>query len=116
MCTILSKTDLPLEVFATGRTRQWLANSQMGSCSTALLENYFEKGGFVPPHYHETEELLVCIEGEGEIVVDGKPYSFCAGVTAIIPAQAMHEVHNVGQGTMRIFGFFPQADPVTIWV
>ncbi len=113
---VIHKATAALEKLSSGRTRQWLANKSLGTASTALLENYFEKGGYVPPHYHDSEELLVCLEGEGKIILDQEEHPFPAGGTAIIPALAVHEVHNVGEGPMRMMGFFPVAAPSVTWI
>ncbi|MBF9254067.1 cupin domain-containing protein [Pontibacter sp. 172403-2] len=116
MAFILSGAASKLEKLNTGRTREWLANKQMGTTQTALLENYFDKGGYVPPHYHDTEELLVCLEGNGRIIIKDEQFDFPAGSTAIIPAMTVHEVQNAGDGVMRMLGFFPDAEPKTIWI
>ncbi|WP_162055121.1 cupin domain-containing protein [Pontibacter pamirensis] len=113
---IISKSALELEQLSTGRTRQWLANGQSGTASTALIENYFEEGGFVPPHYHRTEELLVCLEGHGVVIMDDTFYDFPAGSVAVITPLNVHEVRNTGKAVMRMLGFFPEAEPKTIWV
>lgn len=104
------------EKLSTGRTRQWLANQELGATGTALLENYFEEGGFVPAHWHRTEELLVCLEGQGQVIIDQQQYDFPAGSVAVIPPMTVHEVRNSGKGRMRMLAFFPEAAPETIWI
>ena len=103
------------EKLSTGRTRQWLANREHGTTSTALIENYFEEGGFVPPHCHRTEELLICLEGHGQLILNNVLYDFPVGSVAVVPPMAVHEVRNSGNGVMRMLGFFPEAAPETIW-
>jgi quercetin dioxygenase-like cupin family protein len=113
---IISKSTLGLEMVSAGRTRQWLANGQTGTTNTALIENYFDVGGFVPPHYHQTEELLVCLEGHGLVIMDDAHYDFLAGSVAVIAPLTVHEVRNTGKAIMRMLGFFPEADPKSIWI
>lgn len=113
---IIQKSPQGLEKLNTGRTRQWLANGQSGTTSTALIENYFEEGGFVPPHYHQTEELLVCLEGHGLVIMNDTCYDFPAGSVAVIEPMTVHEVRNTGKETMHMLGFFPEADPKSIWI
>lgn len=113
---IIPKSALEPEKLNTGRTREWLANKQSGTTSTALIENYFEEGGFVPPHYHPVEELLVCLEGHGVVIMNDVYYDFPAGSVAVITPMTVHEIRNTGKTIMRMLGFFPEADPKTIWV
>jgi quercetin dioxygenase-like cupin family protein len=108
---IISKSDQALQRLE-GRTLQWLANFAAGATTTALLENVIAPGGAVPPHRHPVEELLVCLEGDGEVVADEARYPFKAGDTAVVPAQTLHAVRNLGQSPLRILGFFPTAQPV----
>jgi quercetin dioxygenase-like cupin family protein len=116
MSIIINKlTDAPV-VLETGRTRQWLANINLGSQNTSVLQNYFEIGGFVPAHFHEVEELLICLEGKGVVIADGVKYDFNQGDTAIIPPTVIHEVHNVGDSTMRMLGVFPSNQPKGTWI
>lgn len=115
MAVIISNRETHVETIG-GRTRQWLAHQHLGTQNTALLENYILPGERVPAHSHETEELLVCLEGAGHIVLQGEVYPFSAGSTAIIPAGGVHQVQNGSTGTMRLLGFFPTAAPTATWV
>ena len=110
---IIAKSDQPVQALE-GRTLQWLANSATGSEMTALLENIIAPGGVVPPHRHPTEELLVCLEGEGEVMAAETSYPFAAGDTAIVPAQTTHGVRNLGHSPLRMLGFFASARPVAL--
>jgi quercetin dioxygenase-like cupin family protein len=112
--TIVSRADQPVQNLE-GRTLQWLAHASLGSMQTALLENTIAPEGFIPPHHHLVEELLVCLEGEGVVVLGTVTHRFVHGDTAIVEAGVVHGVRNTGTLPLRMLGFFPTAQPNTIW-
>lgn len=98
-----------------GRTLQWLAGPEHGTGSTSLLENVIEPGSVIPAHHHEVEELLLCLEGQGLVVVDGQAEPFMTGDSAVIEAGTVHSVHNTGTTPFRMLAFFPTAQPLAFW-
>ncbi len=112
--TVVAQSNQPI-LNLEGRTLQWLANASTGAMQTALLENVIASQGAIPPHHHAVEELLVCLEGQGEVVLDGVTHPFVRGDTAIVPAGMIHGVQNTGVQPMRMLGFFPTAHPETTW-
>ena len=112
--TVVAQSNQPI-LNLEGRTLQWLANASTGAGQTALLENVIVSQGAIPPHHHTVEELLVCLEGQGEVVLDGVTHHFVRGDTAIVPPRMTHSVHNTGAQPMRMLGFFPTAQPETTW-
>jgi quercetin dioxygenase-like cupin family protein len=115
MSIIINKFETIPEKFDSGRTRQWFVNKSLGSTNTAVLENYFENGGTVPAHYHDIEEVLICLEGNGKVIADGKSFDFLTGFTMIIPPKVIHEIINTGEEKMRVLGVFPSAEPKGSW-
>ncbi|MER3483239.1 MAG: hypothetical protein C4332_08930 [Meiothermus sp.] len=55
-----------------------------------------EYGGLTLPHSHPVEELLVCLEGSGEIM-GTEVHAFEAGDIVIVPAGSVHNVSNTGR-------------------
>ena len=47
--------------------------------------------------FHKTDELVVLVEGEIEIEIEGKAHQSPIGEEVFIPAKAMHTVKNVGK-------------------
>lgn len=111
---VFAKAERPLHQLE-GRTLRWLAGPETGSAATSLLENVIEPGAAIPPHRHEVEELLHCLEGSGQVEVDGRLENFTAGDTAVIRAGALHSVRNVGSTPFRMLAFFPAPQPVAFW-
>ncbi len=54
-------------------------------------------GQFWADFVHRTDELVVLVEGEIEIEIEGESQQPPIGEEVFIPAKAMHTVRNVGQ-------------------
>ncbi len=55
---------------------------------------------------HETDEVVLVVEGEMEFVVDGKVHHPKVGEELFIPAGASHSARNVGTETARwLYGY-----------
>jgi quercetin dioxygenase-like cupin family protein len=49
-----------------------------------------EKGSIVPLHQHMQEQITLVLEGQLDMVIDGKPYSLTPGSYHIIPSNVLH--------------------------
>jgi mannose-6-phosphate isomerase-like protein (cupin superfamily) len=55
---------------------------------------------------HNVDELLMVVEGELEVEIDGAPHRRAPGDEVFIPARALHTVRNVGGATARwLYGY-----------
>ncbi len=62
---------------------------------------------FAGRHTHPGEEISYILEGEGEILVEGKPpLKVKPGDSFIIPAGAKHDAHNTGTQPLRLVGVY----------
>lgn len=52
---------------------------------TALPPGY--RGG---THVHDAEELIICVRGSGDLVIDGQPWHLAEGSVLFAPANAPH--------------------------
>lgn len=60
-------------------------------------------------YVHDTDELIVVLEGELEIEIAGKRHQTKVGEELFIPAGAYHSVRNVGGTTARwLYGYREQ--------
>ena len=107
----INRTTLP-----DGRVRHWLLDRKKGAASASLFENVIPVSGTIPPHRHEVEELIVCIEGRGEWTMDGQPFEYYAGCVAQIPPGTVHSMRNTGEGPLRQLAFFPDPEPAFHWL
>ena len=54
---------------------------------------HFRPGADSPRHKHPVEEVLLIMEGGGEVMVDDVTYTVEAGDVVIIPSMALHQFH-----------------------
>ncbi|MEZ6175151.1 MAG: cupin domain-containing protein [Candidatus Scalinduaceae bacterium] len=55
---------------------------------------------------HETEEVVILLEGTMEFEVDGKLYHPKRGEELLIPAKTVHSARNIGKTTARwLYGY-----------
>ncbi len=64
-------------------------------------------GAFAGRHTHPGEEISYILEGEAEILVEGKPpLKVKPGDSFVIPAGARHDAHNTGSQPFRLAGVY----------
>jgi len=93
------------------RVRNFIANKQLGTQSD-IHENVISPGVTVPWHFHETEEVIVVLEGTGECTTDQGTEQYRAGDIIILPPRVKHSLRNSSHTLIRQICFFP-GDPAT---
>jgi quercetin dioxygenase-like cupin family protein len=63
------------------------------------------KGPSHAPHSHIDTEIILIIEGETEITIDGKNYKASAGDFYIMNSNEMHGVSNSLDSSCKYFAF-----------
>jgi len=96
------------------RVRNFIANRELGTQSD-IHENVISPGVVVPWHYHETEEVIVVLEGDGECRTEGATENYSGGDVIIIPPRVKHSLKNSGNKLIRQICFFPN-DPATTFL
>ena len=88
-------------------------NSSTGAEHTAVV--YFEvlPGEYLPTHTDSAEEILYVVAGEGEAHVGDERARVKAGDLAVVPALEPHGIANTGTETLKVVGFFCEADIVS---
>ena len=64
-----------------------------------------EKGPSHAPHKHVDSEIILVIEGETEMTIDGKNYQGSAGDLYFINSEEMHGIRNVSDKPCKYFAF-----------
>ena len=79
---------------------------------TAMCENYEmhittlnKKGPSHAPHQHIDTEIILVIEGDVEMMIDGKNYKGSAGDMFIAESGKMHGVSNASDNLCSYFAF-----------
>ncbi len=100
----------------TDRIRNYLADEELGASQCSAHENVLKPGAEVPEHKHRVEEVIVCLEGEGECDFPGQAGArYRAGSVVIIPAGTPHVLRNVGTANLRQICFFAGNPTHTTW-
>ncbi|HKA87667.1 MAG TPA: cupin domain-containing protein [Haliangiales bacterium] len=57
-------------------------------------------------YVHETDELVMVVNGDVEFEIDGQVHRPAAGEEVLIPARARHTVRNLGRSESRwLYGY-----------
>lgn len=87
------------------------AGAADGLQQLSLWRQSLEPGAATPPHSHECDEVVLCLEGQGELHVDGQVHRFGADSTLVLPRGSVHQIFNTGPGALQTLGIFA-ATPV----
>lgn len=68
--------------------------------------------GRAPDHFHEYEEVLFILRGEGRMWVEARSTPINHGSCIYLPRRQIHCVENTGTGELRLLGvFYPAGSP-----
>jgi quercetin dioxygenase-like cupin family protein len=98
---------------AARATAAFPINRHAGSQDSAVVYFELEPGRYLPQHTDSAEEILYIVTGEGEVQVGEARGHVRAGDLAVIPAMVPHGVRNVGDESLRVVGFFSEAEVVS---
>jgi quercetin dioxygenase-like cupin family protein len=72
--------------------------------------------GRAPDHYHEYDEVIYVLEGEGYLEIAGEQAPLRAGSCIHLPRTLVHCLANTGPSEMRILGVFrPAGSPAAAY-
>ena len=100
---------------ATGIRINFPVDAQTGAASSAAVYFEVEPEQHIGRHTHSAEEILFVLEGEAEATVREERERLSKEEMAVVPANAPHDLYNVGEATLRVVGFFSSAAVVTIF-
>lgn len=73
------------------------------------------KGGQVPWHNQEQEEVYFVIEGTGEMCLGDEKRKLTAGMAAYIPSGVFHQLTNIGETPLKMIYCYGPAGDVAHW-
>ena len=73
------------------------------------------KGGQVPWHNQEQEEVYFIVEGTGEMCLGNERQILTAGQSAYIPSGIFHQLTNVGTTPLQMIYIYGPAGDVAHW-
>ncbi len=87
-----------------------LINPRWGSAVTQFVGAI--PPGRAPDHYHEYEEVLCILAGEGRMWAGDRSTTIAPGSCIYLPRQQTHCVENTGSRELRLLGvFYPAGSP-----
>ncbi len=73
------------------------------------------RGGQVPWHNQEQEEVYFVVEGVGEMCLGPERREVSAGQAVYIPSGVFHQLTNIGDGPLRMIYVYGPAGDVAHW-
>lgn len=73
-----------------------LAGAAQGLARLSLWRQSMAPGSATPPHRHDCEEVVLVLEGNGEVEIDGKRIAFGPDTTLVLPPEVAHQIFNTG--------------------
>jgi mannose-6-phosphate isomerase-like protein (cupin superfamily) len=73
------------------------------------------RGGQVPWHDQEQEEVYFIVQGTGEACLGDERTTLCAGQAAYIPPRVFHQLTNTGDEPMIMIYVYAPAGDVAHW-
>ena len=95
-----------------GRSYKLLASKETIGCKNLCAGiSFFPAGKHAPGHIHKDEEdVIYCLGGNGEAVIDGKNMKIKPGTVVYFPPGSLHSINNTGKETIKLlFMFSPSA-------
>lgn len=72
--------------------------------------------GRAPDHYHEYDEVIYVLQGEGVLEIDGEQAALRPGSCVHLPRRLVHCLANTGEGELRVLGVFrPAGSPAAAY-
>ncbi|MEA4853468.1 MAG: cupin domain-containing protein [Christensenella sp.] len=68
----------------------------------------FDRGEEISTHESGGDAMILALEGQGRITIDGKEYTVTAGETIIMPAKKPHAVFAESPFKMLLIVIFPE--------
>jgi mannose-6-phosphate isomerase-like protein (cupin superfamily) len=108
----------------TGRTypaRRWTRNLVGGASpiqAQAFAMGYVvlePRGGQVPWHNQEQEEIYFIVEGEAEMCLGEERSTLRSGQAVYIPSQVFHQLTNIGDTPLTMIYVYGPAGDVAHW-
>jgi mannose-6-phosphate isomerase-like protein (cupin superfamily) len=91
-----------------GRQFRLLATPEVGCASVTQFVGYIPIGR-APDHFHNYDEVVYVLEGEGALHMAGESVPLRSGSCIHFPARLVHAIENAGPGIMQVLGVFRPA-------
>ena len=110
---IVEQTRPDVTPLAGIRHATW-AGAADGLKDVSLWRQTLEPGAASPPHSHDSDEVVLCLSGSGEVHSEGSVQRFGAGTTVMLPAGRVHQIFNVGSQPLELIAVFGRTPVATL--
>ena len=108
---IVDHNKLPETPWRPNVKRWDLTRPGDGTTSSSLLLFSVGAGEGAPLHEHESDELIVVLEGSIDARLGDDVQRVGPDCTVVVPPHVPHAFTSTGPGAAKILAFFPIADP-----
>jgi mannose-6-phosphate isomerase-like protein (cupin superfamily) len=111
------KSELP------GIEHLTLAGAAQGLSRLSLWRQSMAPGSATPAHRHDCEEVVLVLEGSGEVEIGGTRIAFGPDTTLVLPPDLPHQIFNTGPVPLKTIAafsatpvgtFLPQGAPIAL--
>lgn len=88
-----------------------LAGGAQGLARLSVWRQSMAPGHATPPHCHDCEEVVLVLEGSGELQIGDERLAFGPDSTLVLPPHVPHQIFNTGTVPLRTVAAF-SATPV----
>jgi len=102
--------DRPAPTAIPGVAHATWAGEAEGLRQLSVWRQTMAPGAATPPHSHDCDEVVMCLDGWGEVEIDGVRHRFTSDCTLVLPRGRVHQIFNVGPRpleTLAVFGGTP---------
>jgi len=92
MALFVQKKDIPTGEFNMGTTS--FVTSLVHGSQASLMYSSRPPGYHSKPHYHESEQISICLSGELYFYTDTQAYKMKEGDALRVPPNVIHWAHN----------------------
>ncbi len=92
----------PVDSGLPGLKHSTWAGREHGLAGLSLWRQSVAPGAATPPHRHACDEAVVCLAGEGTLVIGGERHRFVGGQTIVVPDDVEHQIVNTGAQPLEI--------------
>ena len=110
MVKILNVTQLVPQKVPRITTRVH-AQDSLGVSHTAVWGQWIDPPGFIPLHYHDTEEVIAILSGCLVLRMADEDVRLVAPATVILAAHEIHGMRVDGDASVHLMAAFPTATP-----
>ncbi len=107
---VIRGEEVPQLQRAEGVTVASHINKEFGATEISSGITGFDPGCSNTTHYHNAEESVIVIEGQGILMINGAEHRVGAGDAAFITPGTRHRLINTGEGPFRIAWSYATVD------